>query len=122
MQELKPVMLIDNEDLDNFINQKTLEYYGATTIKIFKNVSRALSYLTETDIIYQLILVDLYMPLINGFEFIDKFYELELYKTQGQVCLLTSSINPLDKEISAEKNIKFIEKPLTIEKLQDHTK
>ena len=117
MTQIKSAILIDSGEIDNFINQKVLEYHGVTTIVAFKSATKALSHLADTHINYHVILVDLYMPIMNGFEFIDKFYELELHKTQGQICILTASINPLDKEKCAEKNIKFIEKPLTIEQL-----
>jgi hypothetical protein len=54
---------------------------------------------------------------MDGFEFLDKFYELELQKMHGQIYVLSASINPFYKEKCAELNIKFIEKPLTIDKL-----
>ncbi len=115
--ELKSVLLIDNNDIDNFVNSKILENYGVTTIMSCRSVKSALNHLKETDIKYQLILVDLYLPIIDGFEFIDKYRELDLHKKHGEICLLSASLNPLHKQKSIEKNIKFIEKPLTIERM-----
>lgn len=115
--KIRSVMLIDDDEIDNFINRKVLEQYGITDIISFKSVSPALSYLKKTDVKYQLILTDIYLPMIDGFEFIDKFNELELHKTQGEICLLSASINSSDKDKAEEKNIKIIEKPFTIEKL-----
>jgi CheY-like chemotaxis protein len=117
MEDIKSVILIDVNDIDNFINYKILENHGATDVIIFKSSSDALSYLKVTPKIYQLILIDINLPIMDGFVFIDKFRELELHQTHGNICLLSSSINPLHIERSAEKNIKFIEKPLTLEKL-----
>ena len=120
--EIKSAILIDSDDLDNFINQKVLEHHGVTTIVAFKNGTKALTHLVDTHINYDIILVDLHMPILNGFEFIDQFFLLKLNEKHGKICAVTSSINPVDKLICAEKNVKFIEKPLTIEKLLKQTK
>lgn len=110
-------MLIDNNEIDNFVNRKLLEYYGINDIISFINADRALIHLKKTKVKYQLILIDIYLPIMDGFEFIDKFYELDLHKTQGNICLLSASVNPIHKYQSSEKNVRFINKPLTIEKL-----
>lgn len=117
MIKLKSVILIDNNEIDNFINRKILEHYGITNIISFKNPSEALSFLKTTVEKYQLILVDVYLPMIDGFEFIDKFNELGLNKTQGEIVILSTSMNPVHLNKAKEMNIAFIDKPLTIEKL-----
>jgi CheY-like chemotaxis protein len=117
MTEIKSVLLIDNNDLDNFINHKILESHGVTNVTVLKNAVAALPFLAGTTIYYQYILVDIHLPMINGFQFIDKFNELGLNNFHGHICLLSASINPLDKELASERNVRFIEKPLTIEKL-----
>lgn len=115
--KLQSVLLIDSSKIDNFVNQKVLEYHGVTNIVSFQYAVTALSYLLKTKIKYQLILVDIYMPMMDGFEFVDKFHELKLNEIHGKICLLTASIDPLDKIKAEKKNIQFIEKPLTTEKL-----
>lgn len=117
MNKIKSAILIDDSDIDNFVNTKILENFGATNITVFNNVNKALLFLKKTKIKFQYILVDIYFPLTDGFEFVDIFYELGLDKQQGELRFLSSSINPLDRVKSEIKNIKFIEKPLTIEKL-----
>lgn len=117
LNNIKSVLLIDNNEIDNFVNCKLLQYYGVVTINSFKNVNSALYHLKETTIIYQLILIEICLPVIDGFEFIDKFNELELHKAHGTVCLFSASLNPLHKTKALERNVKFIEKPLTIEKI-----
>lgn len=119
MNKIKSVILIDHNDIDNFISHRILENYGATNVITFKCASSALSYLKETGIKHQLILVDIYMPIVDGFEFIDKFYELELHKHQGEICLLSTSVNPLHKKRAEEMKIKFLDKPLTVETLSE---
>lgn len=114
------VILIDNNEIDNFVNTKLLEYYGVTNICSFCNIKTALVYLKETNTIYQLILVGLYMPIGDGFEFIDEFQKLELNKKKCVVLLLSAFFSPIEIKKANEMNIKRIDKPLTIEKLLNY--
>lgn len=115
--KIKSVMLIDDDKIANFVNHKTLEDIGITDIISFMSVNRAIAHLKKTKVKYQLILLDINLPVENGFDFIEKFYALKLDKRQGKICLLSSSNNPSDKKKAAERNINFIEKPLIIENL-----
>jgi CheY-like chemotaxis protein len=115
--KMKSVLLIDSLEIDNFINQKLLESYGISDVISFRSPSKALAYLKETNITYQLILVDIYLPITDGFEFIDMIRSLDLHKTHGEICLLSASLDPCHKQKSAEKNVRFIEKPLTIQRI-----
>ena len=117
ISELKSVLLVDSLEIDNFVNQKLLEIHGVKEIISFKSANKALTHLKETDIIYQLILVDIYLPITDGFEFIDMFRSLDLHKKHGEICLLSASLDPIHKHKSAEKNVRFIEKPLTIQRI-----
>jgi CheY-like chemotaxis protein len=69
-----------------------------------------------------MILLDINMPLIDGFQFLDEFAELDIkIKTDIDVFMLTTSINPSDKE-RAEGNAlitKFLIKPLTLDQLKE---
>ncbi len=120
MSKIKSVILIDNCEIDNFINHKLLEYYGVSDICTFKKVNEALTFLYETSINFQFILVGNNMQMMNGFEFIDKFKELELQNKHGKIILLSAFFSPDDIEIANEKNIKYIDKPLTIKQLLEY--
>lgn len=117
MSIIKSVILIDNCEIDNFINHKLLEYYGVSDIRTFKKADEALTFLNETIINYQFILIGIYMPVMGGFEFIDKFRELKLETKHGKVILLSAFFSPEDEEIANEKRIKYIEKPLAVKQL-----
>lgn len=117
MCKIKSVILIDNCEIDNFINHKLLEYYGVSDIRIFKKVQEALTFLAETDLKFQLIIIGNYMSIINGFDFIDNFNKLGLYTKHDKIVLLSAFFSPEDIRTANMKNIKLIEKPLTMEKL-----
>lgn len=71
MTEIKSVLLIDKSDIDNFINHKILESHGVTNVTVLKNAVTALPFLAGTTLYYQYILVDVHLPIINGFQFIE---------------------------------------------------
>ena len=114
------VIIIDNNEIDNFITTKFLEHYGITDIIAFTNNKSALTYLKETENTYQLILVGLYMSIAGGFEFIDEFRKLELQNKHGKVLLLSAFFSPIDIEMATARNINFLDKPLLIEKLLEY--
>ena len=98
MNKIKSVLLLDSLEIDNFVNHKLLEIYGISDVISFRSANMALAYLKETNIEYQFILVDIYLPIMGGFEFIDMFRSLDLHKKHGEICLLSASLDPLDKE------------------------
>lgn len=117
MKNTETVLLIDDNKIDLFVNQEIFELNGITNIHCFRNPNDALTHLKGTDVRYFIILIDIFLPIINGFEFIDKFYQSGLYKKHGGICLLSASINPLVKEKATERNFGLMEKPLNIEEL-----
>ena len=73
-----------------------------------------------SDIKPQLIFLDINMPIMDGFQFIEEFLKLGVQFRQGvTVHLLTSSINPMDQEraLSFGDWVSFVNKPLTKEYL-----
>ena len=118
-------MLLDDNELDNFINQKTLEANDFAH-KIYVNTSSksALEFLNNLeissndkfDIFPEIIFIDINMPMIDGFQFIDNFKEKfnKRFK-EVKIIILTSSICDSDrvKANKISKNILFLNKPLT---------
>jgi len=118
MKKAPPILLIDSNEIDNFINQKILENSGATNVLIFNQAISALQYLQQATDAPQLILLDIHLPVVDGFEFLDRFSQLEIAKLPIDIFILSASISPEDKQTAMQKNCAgFIEKPLTKEKL-----
>jgi len=122
-------MLIDDNEMDNFINQKIMEATSfAAEIYTNTNGLSALEFLNnlyvKKDVLEEMlpdvIFVDLNMPLINGFQFIEKFYEMpQEFVKNCKIVILTSSLNEDDRNIAHRLNpeIIFLNKPLTEETL-----
>lgn len=122
-------MLLDDNELDNFINQKTIEANHFSK-KTFVNTSSrsALEFLTNIElsntetlsIFPEIIFIDINMPMIDGFQFIEKFKKLLPAKFKlVKIVILTTSVsqNDKDKALNLSKDILFLNKPLTVEAL-----
>lgn len=121
----KYAMLIDDSELDNFINQNIIEAnHFASKVYVNSGSVSALEFLTNLNvsgsealtIFPEIIFIDINMPMMNGFQFIanlkiklaEKFADLKLV-------ILTSSLDPKDIRRAEEmcKGIVFLNKPLT---------
>jgi CheY-like chemotaxis protein len=120
------VMLIDDNEIDNLINQKMIEATAiAEKIYTHTGAKSGLEFLKNMEkleiadqILPDLIFLDIDMPLMDGFQFMDEFEKLGPFvKKKCKVIMLTSSINPQDYNRAKKyPNIKlFLNKPLSFE-------
>lgn len=120
------ILIIDDHLIDVFITSKIIDsIHFAKKVLEYNSPFMALDYLrkneTEPEWIPDLIMLDINMPLVDGFRFMKEFDGLgENVKKKTRVVFLSSSLNPSEIE-RAEKNpyvLKFITKPLTADKLK----
>ncbi|APG59931.1 response regulator [Christiangramia salexigens] len=108
------ILLIDDQPITNFINKKLFQRQGIEEgVKDFTDPNKALEFLQDQK--KALLFLDLNMPEMTGWEFLEKMKELDLnFKT----IILTSSTSALDKQKAEnyESVIDYITKPLSIEK------
>jgi CheY-like chemotaxis protein len=112
------VLLVDDNEIDNFINEKVISSTGfANHIIVKKSADEALAFLKEnTQNIPDLIFLDLNMPVKDGFGFLEDFETLdENIKSKLKVIVLSSSISPEDisKASTNPRVLKYINKPLS---------
>lgn len=120
MTLLNKVLLIDDDYISNFIADHLLQKHEVTKNVIFsRNGDEALKYLKETDEFPELIFLDINMPVMDGFEFIEAFREYNMDKNKTRIIIYTASFNQEDIELLQKIGFRdFIIKPLTEEKLQ----
>lgn len=125
----KYAMLVDDSELDNFINQKIIETnYFAGKVYVSSGSVSALEFLCNLTIsgfetlhvFPEIIFIDINMPMMNGFQFIENLKKrLPEYFSSLKLVILTSSDGKKDR-LKAEEicaGIIFLNKPLTQEML-----
>lgn len=115
------VMLVDDNDTDNFISKRIIEITKFSNNVVIKSSGKsALEYLEENKKdnvrLPDLIFLDINMPIVDGFVFLYEFEKFDnLIKDKCKVIILSSSDNKrdIDKIVNNDHVIKFITKPLT---------
>lgn len=122
----KFVMLIDEDEIDNIINQKIMESNSfADQIMVCRTGAEALEFLAERakqgGELPELIFLDINMPLMDGFQFLEEFEKLpSAVLDKSRVIMLSSSISPRDIDRAASNRYvkKYLNKPLNSRYLQ----
>jgi len=121
------VMLVDDNETDNFISKRIIEITKfASRIEVKNSGKSALDYLNDNqdnpEELPNLIFLDINMPIVDGFVFL---YEFEKFnytiRDKCKVIILSSSDNKrdIDKIVNNDHVIKFITKPLTEASLKE---
>lgn len=120
------VLLVDDDTVSNFINEMTLQEMNFSKfIHVSENGKEALSYLTQSLVEREgypdLIFLDINMPVMDGFQFLEEFEKFPLDKRKAiRVIMLTSSSAMLDISRAKRYNINgYIVKPLCKSKLEE---
>lgn len=119
------IMLIDDDEVFGFIFEEIIENSGLDLkLHIFKNGKDALNYFKEAgskdsiEGIPELVFLDINMPGINGWDFLEEYRRLGIAEKKHSVfTMLSSSVFDSDKSKARqyEEVSGFIVKPLTID-------
>ena len=125
ISKLNRILLIDDSEADNYIHSRVIKKEEVTEEVVIKyGVEEALDYLTtEQEGKYpnpDLIFLDINMPGLNGWDFLEEYKKLDKkYRKGVVVCMLsTSAAENEQQNISKYNEIKsYSQKPLTAEAL-----
>lgn len=107
-KKLDCIMIVDDNRHDNFFHQRVIEKAeAASRVIVCSKAVDAINHLKSTPSTTpeypNLILLDINMPGMNGWDFIDEFKDLEEDKKKVVIVMLTTSSNP-DDELRAQKS------------------
>lgn len=117
-------VLIDDEEIDQRFYKRAIQKSGLVeNVLAFELATEALAYLkAHREIDVDLIFLDINMPTMDGFQFLDTAsQELGPNFAKAVVAMLTTSLNPADEVRARSYEIvrAFITKPLTVESVVD---
>lgn len=118
-------MIIDDTEVDRYVAERVIKKSGfSEEIISIESVMDALDYLIENaenrDSLPEIIFLDIRMPVLDGFDFLDKFNNLpDSVKKSTIIVMLTSSLNLDDHRRATNSPYvhQFINKPLNKEDL-----
>ncbi len=119
----KTCLLIDDNYIDNFVTRKILEGGNfAEKIIVVRSATEAIVELRSGSVKPDVIFLDVRMPMMGGFEFLEEYDKIaNLDKDGVKIFMLSSSLDPLDlrKSVDNKYITQFIHKPLTQKALEE---
>ncbi|AXP83043.1 Chemotaxis protein CheY [Mariniflexile rhizosphaerae] len=127
MNPIRTLTLIDDDDIFVFLTKKAIEQTKLVElIKVFKNGLDALNFLKENkhnvDALPEIILLDLSMPIMNGWQFLEEYTKLN--PTIGKnitiyICSSSISHDDITRAKAINEVSDYVIKPITKDKLID---
>lgn len=119
------LLVIDDDDINIFIISKIVEKTGyAVEICAKHNGQLAIDYIKDlvanNQPLPQLTFIDINMPILNGWEFIEAYEAMQL-NAKNDMYMLSSSVyeNDIEKAKGYQSVKGFISKPLSIDRLKE---
>lgn len=124
LKKLNSILLVDDDEDDNYYHKIIINKMEMVNkIAVAENGIEALAYIKdEANIPPDIIFLDLNMPKMNGWEFLEQYQHLTIKKkAKVLIVILTTSLNPDDKKRAEEiKDVTGFEtKPLSKEILSE---
>lgn len=121
---MKRVLLVEDDSIFQLLARKILERIGFSgeQIQVAATGKEALDLINDSreqaHALPDIILLDLKLPVMDGFEFLHKFNAMP-ERDQSKVIIVTSSVNPDDAKRAGRMGVyEYISKPLREETLR----
>lgn len=128
--QFKRIMVVDDDDISNFLCRKVIGLASPDAIvDAYINPREALDYLLanlhDASAIPDLILLDINMPVINGWEFLEELSPaIKQLDKEIVIAMLSSSVYQKDQQSANDHEMvrTYVNKPLTIHSFQELVK
>ena len=124
---IKNIFLIEDDEIFGYLISKIIKDTGQVeNVMVFSNGQDALDHFKnpgEGVLVHpEIILMDLYLPVMDGWQFLEAYTQMFNHKTTNtHIYVLSSSISPY--EISRAKGLPvvkdYIIKPVTLDKIKE---
>jgi CheY-like chemotaxis protein len=120
-------IVVDDDRMNNLVSKFIIQRHNKEAeIQLYTDPELALAEICELssnadDQCQTTILLDINMPMMNGWEFLEQFKNLKLSTDkQFRIYMISSSIDPSDKQRAADHLLisGFFSKPLNVEHLK----
>ena len=126
MEVLNHIVLVDDNETTSFLNNRLLGRLAvASKVSTFSRAEEACRFLWQdaeatNAPAADLVFVDLKMPGMSGFEFLEQYSQLPAsVQERTVIAVLTTSMHAADTaRVAQYPNVEYLTKPLTEEKLQ----
>ncbi|CAM3608584.1 response regulator [Zobellia roscoffensis] len=118
--------IVDDDDIYRFTIIQSVKFLKIEhTTSVFRNGEEALNYILENqnnpDALPHLILLDIDMPIMDGFQFLEAYKNIEsTISKQIPIYMVSSSVDPEDIERAKSYSsvVDYLSKPLKSNKLK----
>ncbi len=126
-KEQLQILIIDDDEINNFIAVKLIDKIEPkadinTCLNGVEGINFILERLDKQDQIPDIIFLDINMPVMNGWEFLDEYEKIkDQINKQVVINMLSSSVynDDISKAETYTTVDKFLSKPLTIDKIKN---
>jgi len=125
MTKITTACVIDDDNIYMYTMRKMIEKYKlCSNLLEFANGQEALNYfktVTDASLLPQVVFLDINMPVMNGWDFIQQFINLPWLHKNLELYVASSSIDNADMNKARSFSIvrDYITKPLSIAKLKE---
>lgn len=125
MPKFNRILLVDDNEVSNMLHERLIEISDfGKHIVVKQTATEALEYLRsildQPELLPEIIFLDIRMPIMDGFGFLDEFQKMpDAVRAYCKVILLSSTLDPEDAAKSAKypEVTKMLLKPLTVSQL-----
>ncbi len=115
------IMLIDDNKTDNFFHERAIKKFNpGIEIITYLSANDALEHLNSDTKVPDVIFLDINMPGMTGWEFLEEYNKISHGKPKSLIItMLSTSENPDDMGKAQNYGVFFKSKPLTLEMLSE---